>query len=258
MKKFILPAVVFIFVLLTLASCKNNINMESPTANIDAIKSKGKIVMLTNAEFPPFEYVGKKGKIEGIDVDVANEIASDLGVDLEVIDMNFDFLIESIKSNKGDFAAAGLTITPEREQQVYFSIKYITSSQYMIIKNGSTLTPDDLYNATVAVQESTKGDFYATDEIECQNILRFKSAVEAGQALISGKCDAVILDELPAYSIVNTNPNKVQLFEQPLTSESYAFAIKKGKDDLLEAINTTLSRLVQEGKINEFLINSKF
>lgn len=88
--------------------------------------------------------------------------------------------------------------------------------------------------------------------------MRFKSAVEAGQALISGKCDAVILDELPAYSIVNTNPNKVQLFEQPLTSESYAFAIKKGKDDLLEAINTTLSRLVQEGKINEFLINSKF
>lgn len=258
MKKLILATIVFIFAIFTLSSCKSDINIESPTANIDAIKSKGKIVMLTNAEFPPFEYVGKKGNIEGIDIDVANEIASDLGVELEVIDMNFDFLIESIKSNKGDFAAAGLTITPEREQQVYFSIKYITSSQYMIVKNGSTLTPDELYDATIAVQESTKGDFYATDEIECKNILRFKSAIEAGQALISGKCDAVILDELPAYSIVNTNPNKIQLFEEPLTSESYAFAIKKGKDDLLEAINSTLSRLVRDGKIEEFLINSEF
>lgn len=250
---FILLIIIFLF---TVPACKSTYpNSLSDTPNIDLIKAKGKIVMLTNSEFPPFEYIGHAGKIEGIDVDVANEIAKDLGVDLEIIDMNFDFLIDSIKSNKGDFVAAGLTITPERQEQVLFSIQYVTSSQYMIIKKGSSLTPDNLKNSTIAVQEATKGDFYATDDLECENILRFNGAVEASQALISGKCDAVILDELPARSIVDANYNVVDIFPTALTSESYAFAIQSNKTDLCNAINNTLNRLISEGKINEFILN---
>lgn len=254
MKKFKI-FIMAICVTLMLVGCSSVADTQSDTPNIDKIKSDGKITMLTNAEFPPFEYVGYAGKIEGIDVDVANEIASDLGVSLEVIDMNFDFLIDSVKSNKGDFAAAGLTITSEREEQISFSVRYVTSAQYMLIKSGSKLTPDDLKDATVAVQQSTKGDFYTTDDIGCENVLRFQSAVEAGQALISGKCDAVILDELPAYSIANANPKEVEVYDELLTSEDYAFAVKKGKTDLLNAINDTLMRLMREGKINKFIMS---
>lgn len=254
--RFFLLILLITTILFTVTSCKDIYsNSPSDTPNIDLIKSKEKIVMLTNSEFPPFEYIGNAGRIEGIDVDVANEIAHDLGVDLEIVDMNFDFLIDSIKSNKGDFVAAGLTITPERQEQVLFSTQYVTSSQYMIIKKGSTLTPDNLKDSTIAVQEATKGDFYATDDLECENILRFNGAIEASQALISGKCDAVILDELPARGIVEANQDVIDLFPTALTSESYAFAVQKDKTDLCNAINNTLKRLIDEGKINEFILN---
>ena len=73
---------------------------------LEEIKSNGKIVMLTNATFPPFEYV-KNGEVTGVDVDVANAIAADLGVELEILDMNFDLLIDAVKAGKGDFVAAG-------------------------------------------------------------------------------------------------------------------------------------------------------
>ena len=69
------------------------------TPNIDRIKSAGKLVMMTNASFPPFEYIGDDGKPAGVDVDVAQAIADDLGVELEILDMNFDLLIDSLKTD---------------------------------------------------------------------------------------------------------------------------------------------------------------
>jgi polar amino acid transport system substrate-binding protein len=75
---------------------------------LDALKEKGKVIMLTNAGFPPFEYLGNDNKPAGVDVDVAAEIAKDLGVTMEVVDMDFDGLINALVSGKGDFIAAGM------------------------------------------------------------------------------------------------------------------------------------------------------
>ncbi len=221
--------------------------------SLEAIKAEGKIVMLTNATFPPFEYIGGDGEVAGVDADVAKEIAKDLDVELEVLDMNFDLLIEAVKVGKGDFAAAGMTITPERQEQVDFSTEYVKSSQYLIVQKGSEITKDTLDGTTIAVQESTTGDFYATDEVQAKEVLRFKNATETGAALSSGKCDAVILDKLPAEAVVANSNGKLELIEEPLTEESYALAVKKGNTELLDAINATLQRMMDEGKIDELV-----
>ncbi|MCI8650603.1 MAG: amino acid ABC transporter substrate-binding protein [Anaerotruncus sp.] len=223
------------------------------TPNIDRIKSAGKIVMCTNLAFPPFEYVDDNGEAAGVDVDISKEIAKDLGVELEIIDMNFDLIIDSVKTGKADFSAAGMTIKPERLEQIDFSDEYVKSAQYVIIKAGSGVTADKLDGLVIGVQEQTTGDFYATDEIQAKDVLRFKSGIEAGMALQAGKCDAVIIDKLPAESIAANSNGELETLPDSLTEESYAIAIKKDSPDLVAAINATLARLTSEGKIDELV-----
>ena len=223
------------------------------TPNIDRIKAAGKIVMCTNLAFPPFEYVGSDGKAAGVDIDISQAIADDLGVQLEVVDMNFDLLIDSVKAGKADFSAAGMTIKPERLEQIDFSDEYVKSAQYIIIKKDSGVTADKLDGLTIAVQESTTGDFYATDEIKAKEVLRFKSGIEAGAALSAGKCDAVIVDKLPAESIAANSNGVLEVLPDSLTEESYAIAVKKDCPDLLAEINKVLKKLVEEGKVDELV-----
>lgn len=223
------------------------------TPNIDRIKAAGKIVMCTNLAFPPFEYVGADGKAAGVDIDISQAIADDLGVQLEVVDMNFDLLIDSVKAGKADFSAAGMTIKPERLEQIDFSDEYVKSAQYIIIKKDSGVTADKLDGLTIAVQESTTGDFYATDEIKAKEVLRFKSGIEAGAALSAGKCDAVIIDKLPAESIAANSNGVLEVLPDSLTEESYAIAVKKDSPDLLAEINKVLKKLVEEGKVDELV-----
>ena len=233
---------------------------ESATPNIDKIKENGKIVMLTNAAFPPFEYLGDElnedgtAKVVGVDADIAAEIAADLGVELEIVDMDFDGIILAVQSGKGDFGAAGMTVKPEREEMVNFSIKYVKSSQYILVKADSEIkTAADLEGKVIGVQQGTTGDFYATDlEATGATVMRYPDAVTASLDLANGRIDAVITDELPAKSIAATN-EALLLIDEVLTEEEYAIAVAKEKTDLLAAIDATIQRLINEGKIDEFI-----
>ena len=234
---------------------------ESATPNVDAIKAAGKIVMLTNAAFPPFEYLGDElnedgtAKVVGVDADIAAEIAKDLGVELEIVDMDFDGIVLAVQSGKGDFGAAGMTVKPEREEMVNFSIKYVKSSQYILVKAGSDIkTAADLEGKTIGVQLGTTGDFYATEEIPGATVMPYKDAVTASLDLANGRIDAVITDELPAKAIAASN-EALTLIEEVLTEEEYAIAVAKEKTDLLEAINKTITRLQEEGLIEVFINN---
>jgi ABC-type amino acid transport substrate-binding protein len=223
------------------------------------IKKDGKLVMATNAAFPPFEYIAGN-EPAGVDVDIAAEIAKDLGVTLEVSDMDFNAIIPAVQAGKASLGAAGMTVTDERKQQIDFSDEYVKSAQYVIIMKGSGITADSLGEAGViiGVQEGTTGDFYATDDIKgdpnTEEVARYKNAIVASQDLMNGKCSAVIIDEMPAKSIVAANPDKLELLPDVLTEESYAIAVKKGDTAFLEQVNKTIARLKSEGKIDEFLI----
>lgn len=223
------------------------------TNRLESIKKAGKLVVVTNAAFPPFEYI-LDGKPAGVDIDVAQAIADDLGVELEVVDMNFDLLVEAVKTGKADLALAGMTIRPDRLEHVDFSNEYVKSAQYVIVKAGSGITVDSLDGLTIAVQEATTGDFYASDDIAAKEVLRFKSGIEAGSALASGKCDAVIIDKLPAEAIAANYGGALEVLPEALTEESYAIAIQKGQKDLLDAVNATLAKLIANGTIDELVV----
>ena len=236
------------------------IEMPEETPNLDKIKQDGVIIMLTNAAFPPFEYLAdeldENGNpiVIGVDADIAAEIAADLGVKLEIVDMDFDSIVMAVQQGKGDFGAAGMTVRPDREEMVNFSIKYIKSAQYVLVAADNTdiTTAEDLKGKAIGVQLGTTGDFYATDEIEGATVVTYNDVVTASLDLANGRIDAVIADELPAKNIAAGN-DRLKVLDLVLTEEEYAIAIAKEKTDLLAAINMTLLRLQQEGKIEAFI-----
>lgn len=231
------------------------------TPTLDAIKERGEIIMLTNAQFPPFEYQGDDGSIMGVDPDIAQSIADALGVELNIVDMDFDGIVDALKAGKGDFAAAGMTVTEERLQQVDFTNEYVTSSQMVVIPAGSELTADDsvLSGKNIAVQEGTTGDWYASGDettgstIQDANVLRFKSGVEAGMMLAQGKADAMIIDQKPAEAIVQAQDSTLELLPEKLTDEHYAFAVQKDQQDLVDFINGVLKDNYSDGKVDELI-----
>lgn len=225
---------------------------------VAAIKAKGELVMLTNAAFPPFEYLGDDQQPAGVDIDVAQAIADELGVELKVVDMEFDGIVPALMAGKGDIGAAGMTVTEERLESVDFSTKYATSSQYMIVKKDSDIaTKDDLKGKKIGVQQGTTGDIYATDEdgengVEAEEVLRYSNAMGAAMALMSDKIDVVIVDELPAKSIVAEN-DSLKMIDEKLTTEQYAIAVKKDSD-LTAEINKVLDKLIADGTIDELIL----
>lgn len=199
--------------------------------------------------FPPFEYLGEDGKPAGVDIDLAQLVADELGVELEVLDMDFNLLIESLKSGKGQLLAAGMTATPERAEQIDFSITYTLNGLILLVPKGSDIkTADDLAGKNIAVQESTTAHIYAQEELGIEP-LAFKNANECATAVMGGKADAAILDKVPAQTLAMANPDALETVEQLLTEEEMAMGVAKGNEDLLEVVNSVLQKAMDDGTV---------
>lgn len=219
----------------------------------------GTLIMATNAEFPPYEYhdssqTGPDGSdIVGIDAEIAGAIAEKLGKDLVIEDIAFDSLIPELQSGKADFVAAGMTVTEDRLVNVDFSDTYATAVQSIIVTGDSEITgPDDLAGKKIGVQQGTTGDLYATDDFGDENIDRYPKGVDAVQALIQGKVDAVIIDNEPAKVFVGDNDG-LKLLDTAYAEEEYAIAVKKGNTELLEQINTVIQELKDSGEMDTII-----
>lgn len=223
----------------------------SKTPTIDAIKANGKLVVLTNASFPPFEYISSTGEIVGVDIDSAQAIADKLGVSLEMVDMDFDLLIDALKNGKGDLVAAGMTARPDRAEIIDFSIIYISMGLKVIVPANSDIKSfDQLDGKKIAVQEATTADIYAQENYKNATILSFKSAIDAGNAVKTGNADAAIIDLLPAEYMA-ANSSEIVLMDDLLSAEDTAMGVAKGKEDLLAVVNETLKELMESGKLDQ-------
>ena len=216
-------------------------------------RNENQLILVTEAGFAPYEYY-ENGKIVGVDIDIANEIANYIGKELVVKDIAFDSIINELNSGKADFAAAGMSITPERLQEVDFSIEYITSNQVVIVRKDSNITMNEIDGKKIAVQLGNVADSYATKNYKNSKIVRQKKYLTMVEDLKAGKVDLIIMDNLPAQEIIKANDG-LKLLPGYLFSDSYGIAVKKGNTDLLNSINTVLEKLQSEGKIEEYIIN---
>ena len=216
-------------------------------------KNKNEIVMVTEAGFAPYEYYDNN-KIVGVDVEIAKEIASALGKKLVIKDVYFDAIINEIKSGKADFALAGMSVNEERKKQVDFSNTYISSKQIVIVRNDSDIKNiSQINNKKIAVQLGTIADSYVTNNNITKDIVRQKKYLSMVEDLKAGKVDLIIMDLLPASEIVKSNDG-LKILDEYLFTDKYGMAIKKGNKELLDKVNDVLTRLMSEGKIEEYTI----
>lgn len=215
-------------------------------------KKDDKLVMATNAEFPPYEY-HEGSEIVGIDVEIARAIATEMGKEFTVEDMSFDSIIPAVQSGKASFGAAGMTVTPDRQENVDFSDPYATATQVIIVKEGSEVAgPSDLEGKKIGVQQGTTGDLYATDEFGDDAVERYNKGFEAVQALSQEKIDAVIIDGEPAKVFVSENEG-LKILDEAYTEEEYAIAVKKGNTELLKGINAAIAKLKESGELQKIV-----
>ena len=254
MKKKVLSVVLAAACMVSMAACGSS--NKSSDSNSD--KGQDKLVMATNAEFPPYEYYDGDDVV-GIDVDFAQAIADKLGMELSVEDMAFESIIPAVQSGKADFGAAGMTVTEERQSQVDFSDSYYTGRQVIIVREDNTdiTGPDDLNGKKIGVQLGTTGDIYSSDDYGDDNVERYNKGVEAVQALQQGKIDAVIIDDQPAQTFVKENEG-LKILDTEYVEEDYALCFKKG-NDLVDKVNDAIAELKKDGtfdKIVEKYINT--
>ena len=212
-----------------------------------------KLVMGTNAAFPPYEFVDDDGKIVGIDAEIAAAVAEKLGMELEIKDMEFDSLLTAVESGAIDFALAGMTVNEERLLSVDFSETYATGVQVVIVKEDSAIaTIDDLAEKMIGVQSGTTGDIYCTDDFGQDRVKQYNNGALAVAALMNGQVDCVVIDNEPAKSFVKANEG-LKILETEYAVEDYAAAISKDNTELKDKFNKALAELKADGTVAKII-----
>ena len=208
----------------------------------------GKLIMSTNAAFPPYEMVADDGSFEGIDVEIAGAIAKKLGLELVVDDMDFDAALLAVQQGKSDIVMAGVTVNEDRKLVMNFSDTYSKGVQVVIVKEGSDVTLDNLGDQMIGTQRGTTGYIYASGDYGEDHVTAYDNGASAVQALMNGQVDCVVIDSAPAQAFVENNPG-LTILDTEYTSEDYAIGMNKDNTALLEAVNGALKELTEDGTI---------
>ena len=213
----------------------------------------GKLIMSTNAQFPPYEMVadgeGAYKGFDGIDVEIAAALADKLGLELVIDDMDFDSALIAVQQGKSDMVLAGLTYREDRDQVMDFSTSYATGVQVVIVADGSDIeSPDDLEGKLIGTQRGTTGNIYCEDDYGTDSVLGYDNGALAVQALLNGQVDAVVIDNGPAQAYVAANAG-LHILETEYVTEDYCLAVNEGNTELLNALNDALESMINDGTV---------
>ena len=221
---------------------------ETETAELSTVEP-GKLIMSTNAAFPPYEMTTDSGEFEGIDIETAQAIADKLGLELQIDDMDFDAALLAVQQGKSDMVMAGVTVTDERQNVMDFTDSYATGIQSIIVKEDSDIASvDDLAGKKIGTQRGTTGYLYCSDDFGDENVVAYDDGLTAVQMLNNGQVDCVVIDNAPAKEFIAANPG-LKLLDTAYVEESYAIGIGKGNTELKDAINTALEELKADGTL---------
>ncbi len=241
--------------------------MADDQSALDRVLEKGKLVVATDAAWPPFEYMEGENVV-GADIDLAQDIADGLGVELEVINVVFDSLSMYLDNGEADLALAAITVTEDRADSMEFSEPYCDSYQYIIVKddNDEVTSINDLAGYTIGVHLGTTGDFIASDEVNMgvlmgtgASVQQYKDLTIAAMGLNAGDVQAIICDKLLAENLVAVNDN-LKCFEAVYedgssTLEQYAVAAAKGETELIEKVNEIIVPLKEDGTVDQYILD---
>ena len=268
-KKMMMIALSAVMVL-ALAACGggSGSSSDSEGGKLAAIQEKGKIVVCTDAAWAPFEYIGEGGQPTGIDIEIAQYIADQLGVELEVSNIAFDTIPTALVNGDADLALACITITDERKEQMAFTDPYTSVQQYMVVTADSDIAAmDDLAGKMIGTHLGTTGDFLVSDEVDsgvlagsgAQNN-QYKALPDAAEELKSGTLSAIVCDSVLAENLVKANGDALKCFPVVYADgteaevENIGAAMAQGDDEFTAKINEIVQELVSNGQIDEWFV----
>jgi len=216
----------------------------------------GTLTCVSELGFAPFEYLdaGSTDPI-GYDIDVANEIATRLGLDCNFLpSQDFDSLVPTIKEGgKADIAIAGITISDERAKEIDFSDPYFESNLALIVKSDSSDTQDslDASGKKIACQTGTTGDAWIEENLPNAEKVPLTD-ISAGLAGVStGSYDAYVVDLPVAKKNLSDAFTDLTILEEIATGEQYGIAVSKDNPELTKAINEALADMESDGTLQK-------
>lgn len=255
MKKIIAILICLLFVA-SFASCK------SEKTSSGYLLKEGVLKVAVEPEYPPMEYKDN-GKLVGFDVELAEAVAKEMGVEIEFVETGWDGIFMGLSAGHYDVICSSVSITQLRidEKEMSFSKPYMNNGQYIIVPKGSTgiNTLEDLQGKRVGVQMVTTADE------ACKKYLNekgkdffehtsFDTIQLALMGLEAGHLDVVVADAAVAIAFVNNNPEKFSISQAKMTNEPIAFATAYENNELIEKLNEAIDALAADGTLSNLSI----
>ncbi|HGO3811566.1 TPA: ABC transporter permease subunit [Staphylococcus aureus] len=241
----------------------------NPTAHAEQdqawekIKERGELRVGLSADYAPMEFehtVNGKTEYAGVDIDLAKKIAKDNNLKLKIVNMSFDSLLGALKTGKIDIIISGMTSTPERKKQVYFSDSYMMTKNIMLVKKDKVNEYKDIKdfnNKKVGAQKGTEQEKIAQTEIENASITSLSRLPDVILALKSGKVEGAVVEKPVAEAYLKQNPklgiSNVKFNEE---EKDTVIAVPKDSPKLLSQINKTIKEVKDKGLIDKYMTNA--
>lgn len=219
-----------------------------------ACTRSNKLIIGTDATYPPFEFVDKTGQITGVDVEVGREIGKALGKEVEFRNINFDGLITALRTGSIDLVISSMTATPERRKSIDFSEPYVKTGLALLVANNSTLqTAADLKTPgrKIVVRLGTTGESWARENLKEAKIIALDADVSCVMEVVNANVDAWIYDQLSIMNYQIKHAGKTRALLAPLREEVWAVGLKQGHDELKTKVNEVLARMRSDGSFTQ-------
>lgn len=255
--------------MMVLGACGNgdtessDISTEASASNqLEKIKQEGVLKVGTSADFAPFEFhamINGKDTIVGADIDMVNALAEEIGIDeVHFVDMEFNAVLAALDQKQVDIAVSGISATEERKKSVDFTMNYFLPEQKVVVHKDNLdkyQTIADLEDKKVGAQKGSIQESIVTDQLPDSQIVSIPKVPNLVIEIKQGTIDALVLESAVAESYVGQNDDLAIADVELVTSEdeAYAIALPKGSTELQEALNEGLQKLIDDGKIAEFV-----
>ena len=251
---------------LSLVACGSKADDSSTTDDTNT-DNTGTLVLGTSADYAPFEfmYADDSGEMQfaGIDISAAQYIADEMGMELQVENMGFDYLLTSLAKGDYDIVMAAMEATEKRLNSADFSDPYYTDIPPMILVKADAAdqyaTLADFAGKSVGAQSATTKEGIVTDQMEGASLVSLQLVTDLVNELVYGKIDAVVLDGAVAQEYVDANPDLAIASASSELGEAQPYCIAVAKGDpkgLLPGINAAIAKMTSENKIDEFIADA--
>lgn len=249
MKKLVLM-VLTIILIVSLVGCS-----KKEKTTLETIKEKGEMTFAMTGAYPPFSFVDKDGKLVGFDIDIANAIAKEIGVEAKPVTTAWDGIIAGLTGKRFDTIIGSMAITEERKQKVAFSDPYYIDGAQLFVKSDSKINGiSELKGAKIGAVTGTTFAQELRKYSNIKQVVNFDSDVDNMKNLELGRIDGLVTAKLVGLYSAKENNINIKPSGNALYDENIGIAIRKEDQDLVDAINKALKKIKEDGTYEKISI----